>query len=184
MRATVQGRKIPTGSSPACVVAGCWPALIRCFCACSDDGLAPQINHAGLRRIAQTGIRATLVADFDLASGRCRDFHFQPLAIDRLFTEKLIAVGFTFRECWLLFCGESIEFQAFLIQVITVSDLPEQLGFTGFQAFGRQHECLVDQKTPVLSRMDCSRPGPGWKSAVQTKEKNDAWRSLVPVQVG
>ncbi|MNG23640.1 hypothetical protein D3C84_1082700 [compost metagenome] len=41
---------------------------------------------------------------------------------------------------------QSVELQAFLIQVIAVGNLPEQLGFTGVQAFRRKNEGFADRK--------------------------------------
>jgi hypothetical protein len=83
-----------------------------------------------------------------------------------LFTEKLVAVGFAFRQRGLLFGAQAIEFQTLLIQVIAVGDLPEQLGFTGFQTFGGEHERLVDRQklrlcikwiVPAWARLEISR---------------------------
>jgi len=119
-------------------------SLIRGFSACCCCGFATQVNHPGLRWIAQTGIGAALITDLDLTAGSRRDFHFQALAIDRLLAEELIAVGFAFRQHRLLIGGQSVEFQAFLIQVVAVSDLPEQLGFARVQTLGGEYECLVD----------------------------------------
>ena len=42
--------------------------------------------------------------------------------------------------------GQTIELQAFLIKVITVGDLPIELGFTRLKAFGGEDERLADGK--------------------------------------
>ncbi|MNR30530.1 hypothetical protein D3C85_1479920 [compost metagenome] len=44
----------------------------------------------------------------------------------------------------MLFDSQTVEFQAFLIQVITVGDLPEQLGFARLKALGGENERFVD----------------------------------------
>jgi hypothetical protein len=46
----------------------------------------------------------------------------------------------------MLLSGQAIEFQAFLIKVITVGDLPEQLGFPGSEALRRKAEGFADGK--------------------------------------
>ncbi|MCY1361740.1 hypothetical protein D9M69_484180 [compost metagenome] len=56
-----------------------------------------QVHDSGLWRITQTGIGAALVTDLDLTAGTRRNFQFQALTVDLLFTEKLVAVGFAFR---------------------------------------------------------------------------------------
>jgi hypothetical protein len=38
--------------------------------------------------------------------------------------------------------GQTIELQAFLIEVIPVGDLPVELCFARFKAFGSENECL------------------------------------------
>jgi hypothetical protein len=57
-----------------------------------------------------------------------------------LFAEELIAVGFTLGQHWLF--GQVVELHALLVQVVTVGDLPKQLGLAGLQAFGRKGESL------------------------------------------
>jgi hypothetical protein len=55
-------------------------------------------------------------------------------------------MSFTFRQRGMLFDRQSVELQAFLVQVIAVGNLPEQLSLTGFQAFGCEGEGFVDGK--------------------------------------
>ena len=59
--------------------------------------VAAQIHHLGLRRITQTGIGAALETNLDLTGGAGRNLQFQALAIDLLFAEELVAVGFALR---------------------------------------------------------------------------------------
>lgn len=63
-----------------------------------------------------------------------------------LFTEKLVAVRFTFRQRGVLFDRQSVELQAFLVQVIAVGDLPIELGFTGFQTFRGIREGFINRE--------------------------------------
>ncbi|MNH95814.1 hypothetical protein D3C73_484660 [compost metagenome] len=105
-----------------------------------------QVHDPGLRRITQTGIGTTLVTDLDLAAGTRWYLQFQTLAVDLLFTEKLVAVGFTFRQRRVLPDRQSIELQAFLVQVVAVGDLPIELCFTGFQAFRGKGEGFINRE--------------------------------------
>ncbi len=79
-------------------------------------------------------------ADLDLAAGPGRNLQLQCLAIDLLIAEKLVAVGFTRWQLRFLRLGKAFEPEPFLIQVIAIGDLPEQLRLTGVQAFGGKHE--------------------------------------------
>ncbi len=90
--------------------------------------------------------RRSLEADLDLARGTGRNLQLQRLAIDLLVAEKLVAVGFTLRQLGFLRLGQAIELEALLIQVVPIGDLPEQLGFTGVQAFGGKHERLFHRQ--------------------------------------
>src|SRR3546814_2544356 len=85
---------------------------------------------------------AALETDLDLTGGAGGNLQLQRLAIHLLIAEKLVAVGFTFRQLRLLRLGKTVEFESLLIQVVAVGDLPEQLGFTGVQAFGGKHKGL------------------------------------------
>lgn len=127
--------------------------FIRCLRTGRRDRFAAQINDPGLRRVTQTRIGAALIADLDLTGRRRRDLYLQPLAINRLFSEELVAVGFALWQRRLLCSTQTVELQAFLIQVVAVGDLPEQLGFTGFQALGGENERFIDrQKIRFVSK--------------------------------
>ncbi|MNL04756.1 hypothetical protein D3C87_1253330 [compost metagenome] len=105
---------------------------------------AAQIYDFGLRWITQTGVGTALITHVDLTAGAGGNLQFQALTINLLLTEKLVAVGFALRQCRMLIGRQTIEFQAFLIQVIAVGNLPKELGFTGFQAFRGENERFVD----------------------------------------
>ncbi|MNO82879.1 hypothetical protein D3C76_741650 [compost metagenome] len=53
-------------------------------------------------------------------------------------------MGFALRQRGMLVGRQTVELQAFLIQVIAVGNLPEQLGFAGLKAFGGENERFVD----------------------------------------
>jgi hypothetical protein len=105
----------------------------------------------GLRRIAQAGIGTALETHLDLAAGTGGNLQFQALAIHLLFTEELVAVSFALRQRWMLFSRQAIEFQALLVQVIAIGNLPEQLGFTGFQAFRVKEALPTGRKSGLVS---------------------------------
>ncbi|MNG12746.1 hypothetical protein D3C84_963800 [compost metagenome] len=109
--------------------------LVRRFIGRAQGVRVAQVHDPGLRWITQPGIGAALVTDLDLTAGARRDLQLHPLAIDLLFTKKLVAVGFALRQRGMLVGRQTVELQAFLIQVIAVGNLPEQLGFAGLKAF-------------------------------------------------
>ncbi|MNZ59766.1 hypothetical protein D3C78_778130 [compost metagenome] len=120
--------------------------LIRCFIGRTLRIGVTQVHDPGLRRITQAGIGAALVTDLDLAAGPRRNLQFQALTVDLLLAEKLVAVGFTFRQRGMLRDGQSVELQAFLVQVIAVGDLPIELGFTGIQTFRGKREGFINRE--------------------------------------
>ncbi|MNX82536.1 hypothetical protein D3C86_1142700 [compost metagenome] len=120
--------------------------LVRCFSGRIQRNGIAQVHGPGLRRITQTGIGTALVTDLDLTARASRNFQFKALAVDLLFTEKLVAVGFAFWQRGMLPDRQSVELQAFLVQVIAVGDLPIELGFTGFQAFRGKREGFINRE--------------------------------------
>ncbi len=76
------------------VAADCWPRRFVCR---ARQGLPAQIHDLGLWRITQAGIGTALEADLYLTAGARGNFQFEALTVDLLFSEELIAVGFTFR---------------------------------------------------------------------------------------
>ena len=106
----------------------------------TPPAVAAQINHLSLRWITQTGIGTALETHLDLASGPGGNLQFQALTINLLFAKELIAVGFTLRQFRFVLRRQAIEFQALLVQVVAVGDLPIELGFTGLKAFGGKDE--------------------------------------------
>ncbi len=58
-----------------------------------------------------------------------------------MLAEELVAMGFALGQHGLF--GQAFELHALLVQVITVGNLPIQLGFTGSQALGGKGEGLA-----------------------------------------
>jgi hypothetical protein len=119
--------------------------LIRCF-VCGNRRDTAQIHDLGLRRITQTGIGTALEAHLELTGSAGRDLQFQTLAVNLLLTKELVTVRFAFRQDGMLVNRQTIELQAFLIKVIAVGDLPIELGFTGFKAFGGEDKRLFHRQ--------------------------------------
>ena len=67
----------------------------------------------------------------------------------------------------MLLSRQTVEFQAFLIKVITVGDLPIELSFTRFKAFGREDERLFHRQK---FRFGIERIGP---CLGQTRDQED-----------
>ncbi|MNY49547.1 hypothetical protein D3C86_1849810 [compost metagenome] len=63
-----------------------------------------------------------------------------------LLTEKLVAVIFAHGQRRFVFGRQTVELQALLVQVITVGNLPIELGFTRFQTFRRKREGFLDRE--------------------------------------
>ena len=103
-----------------------------------DGRVAAQVHGDRLRRIAQARIGAALPAELDLAGGAGGDLHFQALAIHLLLAKELVAMGFTLGQHG--FFGQAVELHALLVQVVTVGNLPKQLGFAAFKTFGGKGE--------------------------------------------
>ncbi|MNE43545.1 hypothetical protein D3C80_1377260 [compost metagenome] len=65
-------------------------------------------------------------ANLDLATGILGDEQLEFAPVDLALAEVFVAVGFASRQHGVLFGGQAIEFQALLIQIVAIGDLPMQ----------------------------------------------------------
>jgi len=68
-------------------------------------------------------------------------------------------MGFTLRQCRL--CGQALELHALLVQVITVGNLPIQLGLATFKTFGGKGESFAHREEIGFGLKRVARRGLG-----------------------
>ncbi|MCY1449050.1 hypothetical protein D9M71_657700 [compost metagenome] len=103
-------------------------------------------------RVAQPGIGAALPAHAQLTVGAGGQDQFQFATVYLGFTKIFIAVGQGGGQLGLLLRRQAVEFQAFLVQVVAIGDLPVQAHLPRLQAFAAEHEGLVDWQEIALGK--------------------------------